>query len=43
MLSSVDMEIPLLSIIIISHNQRSELKRCVDSVLAQNIPFGHVR
>ncbi|NCC99040.1 MAG: glycosyltransferase family 2 protein [Bacteroidia bacterium] len=29
----------ILSIIIISHNQRSELKRCVDSVLAQNIPF----
>ena len=30
---------PLLSIIIISHNQRSELKRCNDSVLAQQIPF----
>ena len=33
------MQNTLLSIIIISHNQRSELKRCVDSVLAQNIPF----
>ena len=30
---------PLLSIIIISHNQRDELIRCVDSVLAQDIPF----
>ena len=29
----------LLSIIIISHNQRNELIRCVDSVLAQDIPF----
>lgn len=29
----------ILSIIIISHNQKNELKRCVDSVLAQNIPF----
>lgn len=32
---------PLLSIIIISHNQRNELIRCVDSVLAQNIPFDY--
>lgn len=31
----------ILSIIIISHNQRSELKRCVDSVLAQDLPFEH--
>lgn len=30
---------PVLSIIIISHNQRSELKRCIESVLAQQIPF----
>lgn len=30
---------PLLSVIIISHNQRDELIRCVDSVLAQDIPF----
>ena len=30
---------PILSIIVISHNQKNELKRCVDSVLAQNIPF----
>ncbi|NCB83201.1 MAG: glycosyltransferase family 2 protein [Bacteroidia bacterium] len=33
------MQNTLLSIIIISHNQRSELKRCIDSVLAQLIPF----
>lgn len=32
---------PLLSIIIISHNQRDELIRCVDSVLNQNIPFDY--
>lgn len=30
---------PILSIIIISHNQRNELIRCVDSVLAQDISF----
>lgn len=35
----IKMQSPLLSVIIISHNQRSELRRCVDSVLAQNIPF----
>lgn len=29
----------LLSIIVISHNQREQLKRCVDSILAQLIPF----
>lgn len=33
------MQSPLLSVIIISHDQRSELRRCVDSVLAQDIPF----
>lgn len=27
----------ILSIIVISHNQKSELKRCVESILAQNI------
>lgn len=32
---------PLLSIIIISHNQRTELSRCVESVLAQRIPFDY--
>jgi len=37
------MQNTLLSIIVISHNQKKELERCVDSVLAQNIPFGHVR
>ena len=29
----------LLSIIVISHNQREQLKRCLDSILAQKIPF----
>ena len=29
----------LLSIIAISHNQRELLKRCIDSILAQSIPF----
>ena len=29
----------LLSIIVISHNQRELLKRCIDSILAQSIPF----
>ncbi len=29
----------LLSIIVISHNQREQLKRCVDSILSQSIPF----
>lgn len=28
-----------LSICVISHNQRNALKRCVDSIIAQNIPF----
>jgi len=32
---------PVLSIIIISHNQCSELKRCVESILAQRIPFAY--
>ena len=30
---------PLLSIIVISHNQRNELRRCLDSILAMNLPF----
>ena len=29
----------LLSIVVISHNQREQLKRCIDSILAQKIPF----
>ena len=29
----------LLSIIVISHNQHEQLKRCLDSILAQKIPF----
>lgn len=29
----------LLSIIVISHNQRDELKRCLDSILAMNLSF----
>ncbi len=28
-----------LSIIVITHNQREQLRRCIDSVLAQQIPF----
>ncbi len=31
----------LLSIIVIAHNQRKELRRCVDSILAQPLPFPH--
>ena len=31
----------LLSIIVISHNQREQLKRCIDSILAQKIPFDY--
>ena len=30
---------PILSIIVISHNQKEELKRCLNSILAQSIPF----
>lgn len=33
------MEKPLLSVIIISHNQKDVLKRCIDSVLAQRTTF----
>ena len=31
----------LLSIIVISHNQRNALKRCLDSLLAQSMPFDY--
>ncbi len=31
----------ILSIIVIAHNQRDELRRCVDSILAQPLPFAH--
>lgn len=31
----------LLSIIVISHNQKEQLRRCLDSILAQSIPFEH--
>ena len=34
-------ENPLLSIIIISHNQREELARCIESVLSQKIQFDY--
>ena len=30
-----------LSILIISHNQRDQLRRCVESVLSQDLPFEH--
>lgn len=29
----------ILSVIIISHNQKEQFRRCIDSVLAQNLPF----
>ena len=31
----------ILSIIVISHNQEKELQRCVESILAQGIPFAY--
>ncbi len=31
----------ILSIIVISHNQKKELERCVESILAQGIPFAY--
>ncbi len=31
----------ILSIIVISHNQQKELQRCVESILAQGIPFAY--
>ena len=31
----------ILSIIVISHNQREQLKRCLDTLLAQSLPFEH--
>lgn len=31
----------LLSIIVISHNQREQLIRCIDSILSQSLPFEH--
>lgn len=32
---------PLLSIIVISHEQREELRRCLDSIFAMQLPFAH--
>ena len=32
---------PLLSIIVISHEQREELRRCLDSIMAMQLPFAH--
>ena len=32
---------PLLSIIVISHEQREELRRCLDSIFAMQLPFPH--
>lgn len=32
---------PLLSIIVISHEQREELKRCLNSILAMKMPFAY--
>ena len=31
----------LFSVLIISHNQKEQLRRCVDSVLGQDLPFEH--
>ena len=31
----------ILSIIIITHQQRDEFRRCIESVLAQDLPFAH--
>lgn len=31
----------ILSAIIISHNQKEEFRRCIDSILAQDLPFEH--
>lgn len=31
-----------LSIIVISHNQKEQLRRCIDSILSQSLPFEHV-
>lgn len=31
----------ILSIIVISHNQKEQLRRCVDSILGQDLPFGY--
>lgn len=30
-----------LSIIVISHNQKEQLRRCIDSILSQSLPFEH--
>ena len=32
---------PLLSIIVITHNQREQLRRCLDSIFAMNLPFAY--
>lgn len=31
----------ILSVIVISHNQREQLRRCLESILAQDLPFEH--
>lgn len=31
----------ILSVIIISHNQKDQFRRCIDSILAQELPFEH--
>ena len=31
----------ILSIIVISHNQKEQLRRCLESILAQELPFEH--
>ena len=33
--------IMVLSIIVISHNQKEQLTRCLNSILAQSLPFDY--
>ena len=35
------MSTTILSIIVITHNQRSQLRRCLDSILAMELPFSY--
>ena len=37
----MNIERAILSVLIISHNQKKELQRCVESILAQGIPFAY--
>ena len=37
----MNIQASILSIIVISHNQQKELERCLESILAQGIPFAY--